>query len=54
MEKNWYKMLEIGEMTGFDDFFLPNLGQIISGTKCDRDKPNFSREKGVSIRSGCA
>ncbi len=24
----------------------PNLGQSISGTKCDRDKLNFSTERG--------
>ncbi len=29
----------------------PTLGQIISGTKCDRDKPIFFCRKSGSIRS---
>ncbi len=29
---------------------IRNLGPRISGTKCDRDKPIFSAERGISVR----
>ncbi len=34
------------------NIFRPNLGPSISGTKCDRDKPIFSAERGG--KSDCA
>ncbi len=46
IKENLYKLLQVS-----NDIFLsknrPTLGQIISGTKCDRDKPIFSVERGV-------
>ncbi len=38
--ENWYKLLQKCQMADFCD-----LGQIISGTKCDRYKPIFSAER---------
>ncbi len=34
-------------MTDLGEFFLSTFGQIVCGTKCDRDKPFFSAKKGV-------
>ncbi len=44
-------MLENGQMT-FCWKIWPNLGHIISETKCDRDKPIFSAEKGGQYDHG--
>ncbi len=39
-------MLENGQMTDFTEIFDQlYLGQIISGTKCDRDNPKFCAER---------
>ncbi len=45
--ENWYKMLQNGQMTDLWKI-RPTLGQIIFGTKCDRDKLIFSAEKKVN------
>ncbi len=43
----WYKMLQNGRLTDFGEI-LPTLGQIISETKCDRNKLIFfTAEKGA-------
>ncbi len=42
--ENWYKMLQNGQVTDFSET-LDQL-QIISGAKCNRDKPIFSTESG--------
>ncbi len=39
-------MLENGQNDGFGWNIWPTLGQIISGTKYDRDKLNFTVENG--------
>ncbi len=39
-------MLQNGQMIDFVQNITPNLGQIISGTKCDRDKQFFSAVRG--------
>ncbi len=41
--ENWYKMLHNGQWQILGEY-LPILGQIISGTKFDRDKLNFFAE----------
>ncbi len=47
--ENWYKMHQKKCIKVSNGRFLwknrPTLGQIISGTKCDRDKPIFSAER---------
>ncbi len=44
--ENWYQLLHQCQMTDFCEKNRPTLGQIISGAKCDRDKPIFSAERG--------
>ncbi len=44
--ENWYKLLQKCQITDLCKKNRPTLGQIISGTKCDRDKQIFSAEKG--------
>ncbi len=39
--ENWYKLFQNNQLTD-----IPTLGQIMSGTKCDGDKPIFSAERG--------
>ncbi len=43
--ENGYKLLQKCQITDFCKTNRPTLGQIISGTKCDRDKPIFSAER---------
>ncbi len=43
--ENWHKLLQKCQMTDFWDKNILTLGQIISGTKCDRDKLIFSVER---------
>ncbi len=43
--ENWYKMLSLLNNTCWWKI-RPTLDPSISGTKCDRDKPNFSAERG--------
>ncbi len=45
-EENWYKLLKICWMIHFGKENRPTLGPSISGTKCDRDNPIFSTERG--------
>ncbi len=45
--KKWYKLLQKSQMTDFCEKNRPYLGQIIAGTKCDRDKETFSTERGA-------
>ncbi len=52
--ENWYKMFQNGQITYFCGKMRPTLGQIISGTKCDRDKPIFFCRKRGSIRASWA
>ncbi len=44
--ENWYNFLQNGKMTKLWEKSRLTLGQIIAGTKCDRDKPIFSAERG--------
>ncbi len=39
-------MLKICEIIHFGKNIIPSLGPSISGTKCDRDKPILSAERG--------
>ncbi len=49
--EKWYKLLQKCQMTDLCKKNRPTLGQIISGTKCDRDKTDFFCRKRGSIRS---
>ncbi len=42
---NWYKLLQKCQMTDICEKIYQTLCQIISGTKCNRDKPIFSAER---------
>ncbi len=44
--ENWYKMIQNGQMIDFGGKLDTILGQIMFGTKCDRDKLIFSAEGG--------
>ncbi len=44
--EKWYKLLQKCQMTDVCEKNKPTLGQIFSGTKCDRDKQIFSVERG--------
>ncbi len=44
-------MLQNGQITDFAKKIIPTLGQIISGTKGDKDKPIFLYIMTESIRS---
>ncbi len=52
--EKWYQLLQKCQMTDFCEKNRPNLGQILSGTKCDRDKHIFFHRKRGSIRSSWA
>ncbi len=45
--EKWYKLLQKCQMTDFCEN-IPTLGQIISGTICDRDKQIFLQKEGVN------
>ncbi len=45
-DENWYKMLKICYIIHLGEKNRPTLGPSISETKCDRDKPSFSAERG--------
>ncbi len=50
----WYKMFQNYQMTDFCKKIRQIAAQIISGTKCDRDKLIFFCRKRGSIRSSWA
>ncbi len=43
----FFKMLQNGQITDFGEKIDQLRGHIISGTKCDRDKPIFPAERRV-------
>ncbi len=46
--EHWYKMFENAQMIDFGEHFNQILGQILSASKYDRDKPIFSSKCGVN------
>ncbi len=46
--ENWYKLLQTCQMTDFCEKNRPTLGQIISGTKCDKRNIFFLQKERVS------
>ncbi len=51
---NWIEIQGENALNLLNDRFWwnvrPDLGPLIYGTKCDRDKPSFSAKRGRSIR----